>query len=172
MISEYRIWMDFKPEGKKRHRTGKFGIYAPSKANEIALAQEMKHEWCKIPFTAQITCDIRLKIKYIGDYFHFKRKLKENEIHISRKRRCDVDNYEKFVLDAFQKSGIIKNDVQIIGIEHELEQSAHIYGIDLTVLPGGFLCQYCGSPLYYENFYEACCKNLQCDKTNVKYIFK
>jgi len=172
-MNEYKLFICFKPEGKKRARLSRHGVYSPSKKQEVALGLQLKEAWDKYNLP-QITADIRLKITYIGNYYNIKIKHKLSEIWVSRKRRCDVDNYEKFVLDAFQKSGIIKNDVQICKVLHGLEHNDRLFGVEIEILDGGFKCIYCGHQLHYEDFYNAYCPVCikGCKSDTVFYRFK
>ena len=100
----YTVDVEFKAEPKKRPRKGKRGnIYSPSAQREETLAWKIK---------AQFLND------FLGDQDEFFEMplYSEPELYFSSKSvRGDLDNFEKFIYDALEKAGIIKNDRQIRG---------------------------------------------------------
>jgi len=89
---------DFKLKPKARPRIGKGGVYSPTKKNEDALAWKIKEALLNKGGISQYTQDLFVvwilwsKGNILGD----------------------KDNYEKAIYDGLQKSGLIKNDKQII----------------------------------------------------------
>ena len=154
---KYEISIATKVEGKQRPRLGKHSIYSPSVDAERSLAWQIKKEWNEKYDLTQIACDIKLQITYLDNYYNIKRKKRKKEIIVTRKRRYDVDNYEKFVLDSIQKSGIIKNDVQACHVDHVLRHSETMQGLIIAILPAGFRCVDCGETLTYTTLSEAYC---------------
>ena len=157
MVKKYEIFVSTKPKGKKRARLGRSNIYGPSVEAEKSLAWQIKKVWQEKYDLPQIKCDIRLGTLYIDSYYNITRKKRIREIIVTRKRRYDIDNYEKFVLDSIQKSGIIKNDVQVCGVDHALRHDEKMQGLVITVLPADFRCVNCGEILTYSTLSEAYC---------------
>src|SRR3972149_649124 len=90
---------------KARHRDGCRGKYTPTAENEMSLAWLIKQKW--LEWTAK-------NLRVFGSDIPIQEKIGVIlEIHSVKTLLGDIDNYEKLVYDALQKSGIIKNDRQI-----------------------------------------------------------
>lgn len=140
---------------KKRWRIGKNGkSYNPVSKEENVLAWKIK-AWLlendiqeKIPITYDFFCNISL----VGKFYNIKNK--KDYCSVSRARHGDKDNYEKFVLDAMMKSGLIKDDRQNMGggvyLQHHNEK--HLTIIDIQ--PATFCCCYDVPVVKNFDFYE------------------
>ena len=84
---------NYRAQPKKRPRLGKGHVYSPSAIAENALAwMILAKAGCGVKFRGPVSVTLDVYRK---------------------KRRADIDNVLKFVLDALQKSGIIENDRQV-----------------------------------------------------------
>jgi len=91
---------EYKSKPKERHRDKKGGgKYAPSRVSEEALAWLIKKEFM----------EKSLKFPMEYDIFTIYRVFSKGPL------KGDEDNYRKFISDALQISGVIKNDRQIRG---------------------------------------------------------
>jgi len=100
---------------KARPRLGRKGVYSPSASGERSLA------WL-------ILANAPDRTEVTGDVFC--------RLHIRYKKRCpaDNDNLEKFVWDAIQKSGILRNDKQIRWNETRVFENARVDQLEIEIL--------------------------------------
>lgn len=146
-----KMILDFKSVPKKRWRIGKNGKkYNPVSKEENALAWKIK-AWIlenniqeKLPITYDFFCNISL----VGKFYNIK-KTKMGWCLVKRAKRGDKDNYEKFVLDAMIKSGVIKDDRQNMGgglyLNHHETKNLTI----IDIQPAKFCC--CHDIQVYKN---------------------
>lgn len=116
-MSEHRIVVLGVPKAQKRHRTGKFCRYDPSKEDKKCFAACVQQDAPSLP----LDCPLLVKIEFYFAYkkIHYRTGCYSNQLRedipIWYTNKPDIDNLVKFVMDALNTI-YWKDDKQIVHV--------------------------------------------------------
>ena len=108
-MRSYTLEVDGVPKAQVRHRHKRFGgVYDPSAKDKMLFKARLVDQWDNEPLTGSISIKLRFKMPYRKSDFRtgkFAGELKPNAPTVHTVKP-DIDNLEKFVLDALNGKNV------------------------------------------------------------------